>query len=354
MKRIRIEILLSFPCIITSIVVPFILITSWTPSSAEEDFQAIDSAVRMRVREGLEFLKKSQSSVGGFTGHFEVAITSLACLAFMASGSTPSRGPYAREISSGLKFILQKQQASGYITESIRSESRMHGHGYATLFLAEAYGMTGTDDQLTPEQEELKRCLIKAVRVIESSQTALGGWGYEPAGRFGEASWDEASVTVCQVQALRSARNAGIKVNDRTVEKGLEYLRKCALPDGSFKYSLQLGLDHSSLALTGAAVSALNSFGDYDSQEVRNGREYILRHKPGGGPFYYYELFYTTQAMYHAGGTYWKRWFKSVRSSLLERYASDKWDSEFGRVFGTAFSCLTLQIPKEYLPIFQR
>jgi hypothetical protein len=63
--------------------------------------------------------------------------------------------------------------------------SRMHGHGFATLALAEAYGMA-------PRNERLKQALTAAVGVIERSQSPEGGWYYFP-----HPVNHEGSVTVC-------------------------------------------------------------------------------------------------------------------------------------------------------------
>jgi len=48
----------------------------------------------------------------------------------------------------------------------------MYGHGFATLFLGEIYGMTHDDT--------VKEKLERAVRLIERSQNPEGGWRYQP------------------------------------------------------------------------------------------------------------------------------------------------------------------------------
>ena len=50
--------------------------------------------------------------------------------------------------------------------------SPMYGHGFATLFLGEVYGMTGDD--------RVKEKLQKAIRLIERTQNNEGGWRYMP------------------------------------------------------------------------------------------------------------------------------------------------------------------------------
>ena len=83
------------------------------------------------------------SSVGS---KYLVAFTGLAGLAFLANNSTPYRGTYAKNVRDALKFILRNTSKVGYINEAAGrglGGSGMHGHGYATWFLAELYGMCG-------------------------------------------------------------------------------------------------------------------------------------------------------------------------------------------------------------------
>src|SRR6202042_353670 len=107
----------------------------------------------------------------------------------------------------------QSCQQSGLIA-SDGSQGPMYGHGFATLFLAEVYGITG--------DEAVKEKLQKAVNIIVKSQSAKGGWRYTP-----EPIDADVSVTVFQVMALRAARNAGIAVDANVIAKAIKYIRAC-------------------------------------------------------------------------------------------------------------------------------
>src|SRR5262249_31695517 len=78
----------------------------------------------------------------------------------------------------------------------------MYGHGFATLFLREAYGMV----HAKLLREEMRAKLRLAVNLILSAQRFNDekAWRYEPTSRDADLS-----VTICQIMALRSARNAG-------------------------------------------------------------------------------------------------------------------------------------------------
>jgi hypothetical protein len=313
------------------------------------------------VSQGHAFLAARQNKNGSFgSGQVPVATTSLAGLSFLAGGNVPGRGRYADQVKGAVKYLLDCQRYSrrGYISEpGLAGSSRMHGHGYATLFLAEVLGTTGglTGDL---DADALHKSVQKAVRLIESSQSRDGGWYYQPA-----PQGDEGSVTVTQVQALRSARNAGIKVSKTTIDRAVDYIRKSANPDGGIRYSLTSGGSNSSFALTAAGVSVMNYLGEYDMPQIERGLKYLtlgMKGKTMGrrprGQFKSYEDFYATLAFYQAGGEHWSAHWPKLRSDIINRRSTrdGSWTDTYGTEFGTAFATLTLQIPSQYLPIFQR
>lgn len=301
------------------------------------------------IEKGTAWLSQNQNPDGSFGDEYPVAVTSLAGLAMMGEGSHLARGTYSRDVGDALAYLLRRQWRSGLIAEE--RGKMMHSHGYATLFLAEIYGMSSADPAVGVD--DLKDRLKRAIRVIESSQSHNGGWYYDPI-----PSYDEGSVTVTVVQALRAARNAGIRVNRRTVEKAFEYIKLSSVEDGGITYSL--GNTSSSFALTAAGVSVLNYLGEYGGKEVEKGLAYLGRgfarpDETGKGNFPYYEDFYAALTMYHAGGEYWSEYYPMIRDAMIRRQNDDgSWDSSYGKSYGTALALLTLQIPCRYLSIFQR
>jgi hypothetical protein len=65
---------------------------------------------------------------------------------------------------------------------------------------------------------------------------------------------------------------------------------------------------------------------------------------------------YMAQAMYQVHDARYDRYFPALRDSLLQLQASDgSWQGDgVGTVYGTAIACIILQLPFDYLPIFQR
>jgi len=102
----------------------------------------------------------------------------------------------------------------------------MYSHAFATLFLAEAYGMAGG--------ATCKAALARAVNLIVDCQNQHGGWRYNPLDREVDLS-----VTVCQLQALRAARNIGIKVPKSTIDLAARYVVDSAV---TAEYNAQQGI----------------------------------------------------------------------------------------------------------------
>ncbi len=315
--------------------------------AGDTGFVEITPQVRQAVDGGLAYLAHMQSedgSIGGSRFPRHVGITGLACLAFMADGHLPGRGEYGPNVQRGLDFILNNSTESGLIAAET-SHGPMYGHGFATLFLGEVYGMTG--DPRTRE------ALLKAVRLIVTTQNPEGGWRYQP--RPFDA---DISVTICQVMALRSARNAGLSVPKETIDRAIAYVRQCQNPgDGGFRYMLNSG--GSAFPRSAAGVAALYYAGVYEDDAINKGISY-LQQSSNSVPFrtgghYFYGHYYAAQAMFLAGGEHWEQWFPQVREQLITRQLPDgSWNSSHGEPYGTAMSLLILQIPNRLLPIFQK
>src|SRR3954452_14310431 len=185
----------------------------------------INDDQKRAVDRGLEWLAAHQKPDGSFSGDGmgpHAGITALAGLAFMEAGNLPGRGKYGDNVQKCLDFVLSSCQESGLIAND-NSHGPMYGHGFATLFVAEVYGMT--------QDERVKERLQKAVRLIERTQNNEGGWRYMPV------PFDaDISVTICQVMALRAARDAGVKVDKDVIDKSIKYVIDCQNPDGGFSY----------------------------------------------------------------------------------------------------------------------
>jgi hypothetical protein len=311
--------------------------------------ELITPQVAEAIDRGLSVLAQRQDEDGSFrSGGYSrnVAICALAGMAWMAGGNTPGRGPYGGNVERCIDFILANTQESGFINvTNASSHGPMYGHGFATLFLAECYGMTMRAD--------IREKLSKAVQLIVNTQNNEGGWRYQPVRHDADIS-----VTICQVMALRAARNAGLFVPRATVDRCTDYVKRSQNGDGGFMYMIQGG--QSAFPRSAAGVVALYSAGIYEGPEVEKGLAYLMGYLPQANEFnreshYFYGHYYAVQAMWHAGGEHWSKWYPAVRDALVARQAEDgSWSDAICVEYGTAMACIVLQMPNNYLPIFQR
>jgi len=316
----------------------------------------VTPAADRAINSGLAWLATRQHPDGSFGSgrsfRHNVAVTSLAGMAFLAGGHTPGRGRYGPQVTRAVDAVLESAQPSGYIIrEPYVSHGPMYGHGFATLFLAEVHGMDAR-----PEARKRVRVVLKrAVDLIVRTQNKEGGWRYEP--RPVRAA--DLSVTVCQIMALRAARNSGIAVPRETVDRCTAFVKRCQNADGGFRY---LPSRRESLfAVSAAGLVALASAGVYEGPEVEKGVSFLMRFVPARGDnprrfdHFFYGHYYAVQAMWQAGDPGWQRWYPAIRDMLVARQQqTGSWKDRVCNEYGTAMACLVLQTPNSYLPIFQR
>ena len=344
---------------------------------AQEGNQAagmINANTQRAIDGSLAWLAQQQHLQGADAGAWgtgqyrgNVAVTSLAGLALMAGGHEPGRGRFGDHVTRAVRYVISCEEQgnnAGFLnSRQAAFHGPMYGHGFATLFLAEVYGMINEPAL----RDQLRATLGRAVALIIRSQNREGGWRYTPGSNDADLS-----VTICQIMALRAARNAGITVPRSTADKCTQYVKNCQdNATGGFRYQTFGG--GPGFARTAAGVVALNSAGIYlespkDSESVKKGLDYLTRFRPGaggGGVFgnaevqmhYYYGHYYAVQAMWIAGGDYWRRWYPAIRDELLQNRNQQTGSWQQGLMcphYCTAMALIILQVPNNYLPILQR
>ncbi len=292
---------------------------------------------RMYIK-GLDYLARTQTPGGNWpdeAGSTQAAITGLAVVSLLAHGDDPNYGPYAQTVHRGIDYLIKSQnQNTGYIGPT------MYNHGFATLALAESYGMVNDD--------RLGLALQKAVRQILTSQEANGfkAWRYSP-----ESHDADTTVSGAQMVALLAARNAGIPVPEKSIQDGLHFYFSCQSGDGGIGY-VGVGGPNGTRTAIGCVVMALAK--DKNSSNFKSAFEFL---KNAGNDMQYpaYFRYYASQAYFHASPDSWNEWnrdnIKALRSSQND---DGSWDGSFGATFNTAGSLLSLALNYRYLPIYER
>jgi hypothetical protein len=357
-----------------------------TPNTSENPLAGLavqpgsEAPVMASLERGLAFLatKQARLSTGALPStsgdnHAPIGVTSLAALAWIGGGSSLTRGPYHRELSAAIDYLLSCQvkdgAAKGYFAHTTDQRSQTHGHGLATLALAQAF----TISPRSAKGAQIKEALRLACDRIVASQGVDGGWYYDPKPTVQQ----EGSVTVALVWALRGAKDAGIFVEAAPIHRAIAYVKTLQDETGGFQYSASR--PRTSVALTAAALSTLHATGTYAGPEIESGYDYIWRSltarelKVERGQdvtvaFPFYERLYLAQALYqHKDLKHFIRWSAKQRQVLLRtQFPDGHWTDErtgasgvvvkgqYGASYATAVNCLFLTIPHSTLPIFMR
>ena len=360
-------------------------------TTAQSD--AIDSAIDWIA---------SHQQPGGMWGEergTRVADTALSLLALMAAGHTVTagasdetgsigpplrRGKYAERVERGLRYLADRALAQtessvkGYIKDD--QQSRMHGHGFATLALATACGNLGASRiadikaRVAKNQpwtqfsfaDKVRYALELAVHVIRNAQDPdTGGWYYDP-----QNSGHEGSMTVTQIAALRAAAEAGVSIDSYMMKNAYNYVRNSQNRGHPQKYggfTYEINSDRVSYGLTAAALTTLFGLGRYgdkpdDAKMIELGLTYLdrtMRENLEDPQWFYYDFFYGAQALYLADDARrLRRDWPQIRRAVLRMQLSNgsfrTVEAERSTEYSTAMACLTLQVPTEGLPIFQR
>jgi hypothetical protein len=324
-------------------------------------------ASRAARDKGLAWLTKNQAKDGSWGKQYTIAVTSFACLSYLAASDEPFIGEHAKALVKGLEFLLANQK-DGMVAS--QGHSWIHGQGFATLAMAEAYGrslLCKTKPDL--DTNKLKVTVTKAVKVIADNQSHSGGWWYTP----GSKGNHEGSTTVCAVQALVAADNFRIPIDEKVLDKGFEYLKKCQTDQGGFNYTLGDGSNMKEG--TAAGVATLGLMKQFDTTVMLKGVQFLYKLTPAvisNERFPYYGHFYGSMGMQLLGQE-----FKDDKATFMKTQeyiaAAQKdvagWVQADGRfplkgwvrdgsveneAYSTAWATLVLGVPEGRLSIYNR
>src|SRR5712691_11333609 len=286
--------------------------------------EELDPKYKDAIDKGLKWVAKNQQRDGHWDangGQYPTTMSALGGMVLLMEGSTIKEGKYADNIRKTVDWFMEpgRCQRNGLIgnpnnpTESARY---MYGHGFGLLFLSQVYG----EEEDAQRRKKLDGILTRAVDFTGKAQTSRGGWGYVSSADGG--GFDEGSVTITQVQALRAARNAGIAVPRSIIDRAHDYLKNCTTPNGGVIYSLAPGGAFNGgerPPLTAAAISCMFSAGEYKSELAKKWIKFCQRaipiDKSGSDSFGHWEYthYYYAQALYVLGDDGYAKMFPDSR-----------------------------------------
>lgn len=311
--------------------------------------------VKESIDRGLAFLARTQDRQGFWTnrgnyGEYPVAMTGLAGLALLMDGNTTTQGRYAPQVDRAVNYLMRCVTSTGLIGRNEMESRPMYGHGFSMLFLSQLVGVTEDDDKA----RELQEILGDAVQLTGRAQSRLGGWIYTP-----DSGGDEGSVTITQVQALRSCRNMGIAVPKQVIDKSMEYLAISQNSDGGIRYTASQQGGPSRVPISAAALMCWYNAGEYDNPRAKKALEFCkekLRPNLREHGHDFYAHLYWAQALYVSSDPDWASYYEKRKEYLLVQQLPDgAWVGDgVGDVYGTAIALIILQLPYNTLPIMQK
>jgi hypothetical protein len=320
--------------------------------------QTVSRDVRELYERGLGWLQNNQDSTGRWkssSGESGPGVTGLATLTFLAYGEDPNYGTYADTITRGIRSIVEDQNAkTGYIGPS------MYHHGFAMLALAEAYGACDEDRlwQGSSAEESRRRTIGQslelAVRTAVTSQSknSAGAWRYSP-----DATDADTSVSGSILMGLLAARNAGIEVPDKSIDRAVEYFRSMTAPSGQVAYTGGLGGFDNSPARVSIATLIYSVSGRKDLKEFKACSTFLIASDSSETSDHYgeYTAYYKAQALFQADIDAWEKWNRGLIRELKEKQRSDgHFEGNYGAAVATSMNLLSVALNFRFLPIYER
>ena len=276
-----------------------------------------------------------------------VAIAALEGLAFLASGSDSTAGPFHRQVRDDRDFIEANTRDTGLMAAK-DEPAAMYAHGYATLFMAELL-MKTKDVSLPPR-------LQKAVALINNSASKEGGWRYLP-----EPHDADVSVTACVLNALLAARAAGVPVDAKVIAAATAYVNSCQTDDGGFSYMAGQGkAGASGLPRSAAAMAVLLHGGAKPADpSIARGIQYVLQRVDAPKPsiadegHFFYGAYYSAQWLPFVDDAT-RQAYASLRDKMIAGQQADgTWAGQMGPEYTTASALIVLQAAQKTLWIFK-
>ena len=350
-----------------------ILASGANPAALKPD--RVDAAVGRAVA----FLVSAQDRDGSINEsdkrhNYNYPMTALGIMALAAVGHQPTdKTPEGLALRRALDFLLRpvadgsdRAPYPGYLGGG--DASRMYGHGITTLALTEMLGM-GVDKQ---QDALLRDRCQRAVELILRSQRSkkfdpryAGGWRYTP-----ESPDADLSISVWQVMALRSAKNAGLAVPKEAIDGAVAFLKRSydSPRDAAGRVTnLKSGCGYTPgqpthFAMAAAGLLALQVCGQYDAPEALGSANWLRERRLSyDEKWFFYGTYYYAQGMQKRGGDFAAIARQSTEEILLERQNPDgSWlgnDGQergmAGKAYCTSLAVLSLSVKYHYLPIYQ-
>lgn len=297
----------------------------------------------------------------------DVAMTSLALLAFLGDGSSCDYGRFKDNVRRATDWLLKQQDGAGRIGP-YRYEAAI-----STMAISESYGMSVSDKCKKGDlrlREAAQKCVDDAVK----GQCQAGGFDYTPA-----SLRNDTSVFGWWTMALKSAKISGLHVPYETLERAKKYIQQATTdPAGDNGYGgtcrvsyctdkanalEQIRRGGGSTRMTAVSLTCLQFLGQQreDPQVMGTANQVIADGMPSQAKSDFYRWYYASLGLFQLGvrNDKWRAFAEPLYDTLCQTQVKvgsfkenkGSWDfdteqhgAQWGRVGQTALGALMLEV----------
>src|SRR5205085_10175880 len=122
---------------------------------------------------------------------------------------------------------------------------------------------------------------------------------------------------------------------------GLRFFARCQTTDGGMGYTSNSGPNGTRTAI----ACLVYSLAKEKNNTVYQSAFKFLQRAPHDMSYHEYNLYYVSQAFFHAGPQLWREWnLRNIKSLSVSQGVEGNWDGQFGSTFSTAGSLLSLAL----------